>query len=105
VPKLREAWGDGPIVLKGIQSVEDAKLAIEHGFDGIIVSNVSNTPSEPLGTFLTRNSTVDGRLTGQSPHSMHCKALLRKSKGKPPLVSTVAFVRGQICEKLRLPGD
>jgi isopentenyl diphosphate isomerase/L-lactate dehydrogenase-like FMN-dependent dehydrogenase len=41
VPKLREAWGDGPIVLKGIQSVEDAKLAIEHGFDGIVVSNVS----------------------------------------------------------------
>lgn len=35
---LRELW-DGPIVLKGIQSVEDAHKAIEYGIDGIIVSN------------------------------------------------------------------
>lgn len=35
---LKKLW-DGPIVLKGIQSVEDAHLAIEHGVDGIIVSN------------------------------------------------------------------
>jgi lactate 2-monooxygenase len=28
-----------PIVLKGIQSVEDALLAVEHGIEGIIVSN------------------------------------------------------------------
>ncbi|ETN41862.1 uncharacterized protein HMPREF1541_03801 [Cyphellophora europaea CBS 101466] len=35
---LRGLW-DGPIVLKGIQTVEDAHLAIEHGVDGIIVSN------------------------------------------------------------------
>ncbi|KAH8082472.1 oxidoreductase [Cristinia sonorae] len=35
---VRQHW-DGPIVLKGIQSVEDAKLAIEHGMEGIIVSN------------------------------------------------------------------
>jgi lactate 2-monooxygenase len=28
-----------PIVLKGIQSVEDAELAVEHGIEGIIVSN------------------------------------------------------------------
>jgi lactate 2-monooxygenase len=35
---LKEHW-DGPIVLKGIQTVEDARKAIEHGMDGIIVSN------------------------------------------------------------------
>jgi isopentenyl diphosphate isomerase/L-lactate dehydrogenase-like FMN-dependent dehydrogenase len=35
---LRKYW-DGPIVLKGIQTVEDAHRAIEHGMDGIIVSN------------------------------------------------------------------
>jgi lactate 2-monooxygenase len=28
-----------PIVLKGIQSVEDAQLAVEHGIEGIVVSN------------------------------------------------------------------
>lgn len=35
---LRKNW-DGPIVLKGILSVEDAQLAVQHGMDGIIVSN------------------------------------------------------------------
>jgi lactate 2-monooxygenase len=39
--KLREVWADGPIVLKGVQSAEDAKLAVEWGLDGVIVSNVS----------------------------------------------------------------
>ena len=35
---LRSVWS-GPIVLKGIQSVEDAVLAADHGIDGIILSN------------------------------------------------------------------
>lgn len=28
-----------PIVLKGVQNVEDAKLAVEYGVDGILLSN------------------------------------------------------------------
>jgi isopentenyl diphosphate isomerase/L-lactate dehydrogenase-like FMN-dependent dehydrogenase len=35
---LREHW-DGPIVLKGILAVEDAVVAVDHGVDGIVVSN------------------------------------------------------------------
>lgn len=35
---LRKYW-DGPIILKGVLSVDDAKLAVEHGMDGIVVSN------------------------------------------------------------------
>lgn len=35
---LKKHW-EGPIVLKGIQSVEDAKLAVKAGVDGIVVSN------------------------------------------------------------------
>ena len=35
---MREAW-PGPLVLKGIQSVEDAQRAAELGADGIVVSN------------------------------------------------------------------
>ena len=35
---LRQHW-DGPIVLKGIQTVEDAKLAVQYGMQGIVVSN------------------------------------------------------------------
>ena len=36
---LRRHWGGGPIVLKGVMSVEDAQLAVRHGVDGIVVSN------------------------------------------------------------------
>jgi len=35
---LKKLW-DGPIVLKGIQTVADAHKAIEYGIEGIIVSN------------------------------------------------------------------
>ena len=38
MPLIRENW-DGPILLKGIQAVGDAKLAVKHGIDGIVVSN------------------------------------------------------------------
>ena len=33
------SWSPLPIVLKGILTVEDARLAVEHGVDGIVVSN------------------------------------------------------------------
>jgi len=36
---LRRLWGSGPILLKGVLSVEDALLARRAGVDGIIVSN------------------------------------------------------------------
>jgi L-lactate dehydrogenase (cytochrome) len=35
---IRQEW-DGPIVLKGIQCAEDAKLALKYGCDGILLSN------------------------------------------------------------------
>ncbi|KAF2645319.1 mitochondrial cytochrome-like protein b2 [Massarina eburnea CBS 473.64] len=35
---IRKEW-DGPIVLKGIQCAEDAKLAYDYGLDGILLSN------------------------------------------------------------------
>ncbi|KAH8724943.1 mitochondrial cytochrome-like protein b2 [Phaeosphaeriaceae sp. PMI808] len=35
---IRKEW-EGPIVLKGIQCAEDAKLALEYGCDGILLSN------------------------------------------------------------------
>lgn len=36
---IKRNWTHGPILLKGIQAVGDAHKAIEHGMDGIIVSN------------------------------------------------------------------
>ncbi|OQE83834.1 hypothetical protein PENNAL_c0030G01415 [Penicillium nalgiovense] len=35
---ISSEWG-GPLVLKGIQSVEDVKLAVQHGVQGILLSN------------------------------------------------------------------
>jgi L-lactate dehydrogenase (cytochrome) len=35
---LREAW-DGPIVIKGIQTPEDARAVVDAGADGIVISN------------------------------------------------------------------
>jgi isopentenyl diphosphate isomerase/L-lactate dehydrogenase-like FMN-dependent dehydrogenase len=35
---LRRLW-DGPVVLKGVLSAVDARLALRHGADGIVVSN------------------------------------------------------------------
>ena len=40
LPWVREVWGEGnPIIIKGVQCVEDAELAVEHGADAIVVSN------------------------------------------------------------------
>jgi L-lactate dehydrogenase (cytochrome) len=38
LPLIRANW-DGPILLKGIQSPRDARIAVEHKIDGIVVSN------------------------------------------------------------------
>lgn len=35
---LRTVW-DGPLVLKGIQTVDDARLAVDHGIEAIALSN------------------------------------------------------------------
>ncbi|KAJ5393096.1 uncharacterized protein N7487_010737, partial [Penicillium crustosum] len=35
---ISSEWG-GPLVLKGIQSVEDVKLAVQHGVQGVLLSN------------------------------------------------------------------
>lgn len=39
LPWVREIWGDRPVIVKGVQCVEDARLAVEHGADAIVVSN------------------------------------------------------------------
>ncbi|CAI7580213.1 unnamed protein product [Penicillium manginii] len=35
---IKQEW-NGPIVLKGIQTVEDVKIAVEHGVQGVLLSN------------------------------------------------------------------
>lgn len=39
IPWIKSVAGDLPIVLKGIQTAADAKLAVEYGVQGIVLSN------------------------------------------------------------------
>ncbi|KAL4758752.1 FMN-dependent alpha-hydroxy acid dehydrogenase [Aspergillus foveolatus] len=39
IPWIREVWGPQPLIIKGIQTVEDALRASEAGIDGIYLSN------------------------------------------------------------------
>ena len=38
IKEVRDIW-DGPLIIKGIMSVEDAKLSVKHGCEGVWVSN------------------------------------------------------------------
>jgi isopentenyl diphosphate isomerase/L-lactate dehydrogenase-like FMN-dependent dehydrogenase len=65
LPLIRENW-DGPILLKGIQSPRDARFAVEHKIDGIVVSNHGGrqvdgaiASLDALGPVVTA---VDGRI-------------------------------------------
>ncbi|KAL4899975.1 hypothetical protein BDW74DRAFT_188842 [Aspergillus multicolor] len=39
IPWIREAWGSGPLIIKGVQTAEDALKAAEAGVDAIYLSN------------------------------------------------------------------
>jgi L-lactate dehydrogenase (cytochrome) len=61
---IREAW-DGPIVIKGIQTPDDARMVVDAGADAVVISNHggrqldrSPTPLEQLAPIL---AAVDGR--------------------------------------------
>lgn len=50
LPAIRDAW-NGPIILSGIQTVPAARMAVDRGFDGIVVSNErGRRGSRPKGT-------------------------------------------------------
>jgi isopentenyl diphosphate isomerase/L-lactate dehydrogenase-like FMN-dependent dehydrogenase len=47
VDRLRKFWS-GKLIIKGIDTREDARLALEHGFDAILVSNHGGRATETL---------------------------------------------------------
>jgi isopentenyl diphosphate isomerase/L-lactate dehydrogenase-like FMN-dependent dehydrogenase len=51
VDQLRKFWR-GTLVIKGIDTHEDARLAMEHGFDGILLSNHGGRATETLRSTL-----------------------------------------------------
>ena len=69
------SWSPLPLVLKGILTAEDACLALEHGVDGIVVSNHGGSPARP----------------GRPPRSTSSRRSSRRSAGGPRSGSTAAF--------------
>ncbi len=51
VDQLRKFWR-GKLIIKGIDTHEDARMAVEHGFDGILVSNHGGRSTETLRSTL-----------------------------------------------------
>jgi 4-hydroxymandelate oxidase len=51
VDQLRKFWR-GKLIIKGIDTHEDARMAVEHGFDGILVSNHGGRATETLRSTL-----------------------------------------------------
>ena len=59
------SWSSLPLVVKGILTAEDARLAVEHGVDGIVVSNhgarqLDRVPA-PIDVLAEIVAAVDGR--------------------------------------------
>jgi len=66
VDRLRKFWR-GRLIIKGIDTHEDAHLAVEHGFDGILVSNHGGRATETLRSTLEALPEVVGEAGGRVP--------------------------------------
>jgi lactate 2-monooxygenase len=96
---LREIWGNGPILLKGIQTAEDAEMAVQHGMDGVVVSNVSSSPSSLLVNARAdeNQSTEAARSTARSRPSTHCRTSWGPSRDASPLALMAGSAPAQTC--------
>jgi isopentenyl diphosphate isomerase/L-lactate dehydrogenase-like FMN-dependent dehydrogenase len=66
VDQLRKFWR-GKLIIKGIDTREDARLAIDHGFDGILVSNHGGRATETLRSTLEALPEVVGEAGTRVP--------------------------------------
>jgi 4-hydroxymandelate oxidase len=66
VDQLRKFWR-GKLIIKGIDTHEDARMAIEHGFDGILVSNHGGRATETLRSTLEALPEVVGEVGSRIP--------------------------------------
>ena len=63
---LRQHWS-GPILIKGVMSVEDARIAADRGFDGIIVSNHGGRQQDGLPSAIAALARIAPALAGGPP--------------------------------------
>jgi len=64
--RLRKAW-KGQLLIKGIDTAEDAKLALDHGLDGILVSNHGGRSTETGRATIEALPEVVGAVGGRIP--------------------------------------
>src|SRR5262245_33815106 len=66
VDRLRKAW-KGTLIIKGIDTHEDAKLCVEHGVDAILVSNHGGRATETGRATIEALPEVVGQVGGRIP--------------------------------------
>jgi isopentenyl diphosphate isomerase/L-lactate dehydrogenase-like FMN-dependent dehydrogenase len=66
VDRLRKFW-QGKLIIKGIDTREDARLCLEHGVDGILVSNHGGRATETLRATLEALPEVVAEVGGRVP--------------------------------------
>ena len=64
--QIKEAW-DGPVLLKGIMSADDALKAIDTGFDGIVVSNHGGRQFDAAPSSISVLPDIAAAVNGQIP--------------------------------------
>jgi isopentenyl diphosphate isomerase/L-lactate dehydrogenase-like FMN-dependent dehydrogenase len=64
--RLRKAW-KGQLLIKGIDTAEDAKLALDHGLDGILVSNHGGRSTETGRSTIEALPEVVAAVSGRIP--------------------------------------
>jgi 4-hydroxymandelate oxidase len=64
--RIRKFW-KGKFLIKGIDTHEDARLAVDHGFDGIIVSNHGGRATETSRATIEALPEVVGEVKGRVP--------------------------------------
>jgi isopentenyl diphosphate isomerase/L-lactate dehydrogenase-like FMN-dependent dehydrogenase/cytochrome b subunit of formate dehydrogenase len=66
VDRLRKSW-KGKLILKGIDTREDARLCVEHGIDGVLVSNHGGRATETLRPTIESLPEVVAAVGGRIP--------------------------------------
>jgi 4-hydroxymandelate oxidase len=66
VDRLRKFWR-GKLIIKGIDTHEDARMAVDHGFDAILVSNHGGRATETLRSTLEALPEVVGEAGNRVP--------------------------------------
>jgi isopentenyl diphosphate isomerase/L-lactate dehydrogenase-like FMN-dependent dehydrogenase len=64
--RLRQSW-KGKLIIKGIDTREDARLCVEHGLDGILVSNHGGRATETLRATIEALPEVVAEVSGKIP--------------------------------------